>query len=156
MLVWRIVVVITLLIVALDPRRGEAGLIPWSYQWSAQPAVVDADPLGPNHMPAGGITLTGGNSGVVWGNAHIVAVNLTAFTFSPSPDGKPYSFTHAPYRLGVTLTDVDSNRSGTLYFSGVFDGSLTDQTVNLHNYFTSARQQSLVLGHHRYMVSLTT
>ena len=162
MLVWRIVVVITLLIVALDPRRGEAGLIPWSYQWSAQPAVVDADPLGPNHMPAGGITLTpgaitltGGNSGVVWGNAHIVAVNLTAFTFSPSPDGKPYSFTHAPYRLGVTLTDVDSNRSGTLYFTGVFDGTLTNWTVNLRTYFTSATRQSLILGLNRYLVSLT-
>jgi hypothetical protein len=163
MILRRVIFAIPLLIVALDPRRGEAGLIPWSYQWSAQPTVVDADPLGPNHMPAGGITLTpgaititGGDPGVAWGNADIVAVKLTAFTFSPRPDGKPYSFTNAPYRLGVTLTDVDSNRSGTLYFSGVFDGSLTDQTVNLHNYFTSARQQSLVLGHHRYMVSLTT
>jgi hypothetical protein len=159
----RVAFAITLLIVALGPRRGEAGLIPWSYQWSAQPTVVDADPLGPNHTPAGGITLTpgaititGGKPGVASGDSNIIAVNLTAFTFSPSPNGKPYSFTNAPYRLGITLTDVDSNQSGVLHFSGVFDGSLTDQMVDLHTYFTSASRQSLILGHNRYMVSLTT
>ncbi len=159
----RIALAITLLIVALNPQRGEAGLIPWSYQWSAQPTVIDADPLGPHQKPAGGITLTpgaititGSNPGVALGNADIVAVNLTAFTFSPSPDGKPYSFTDAPYRLGITLTDVDSNQSGTLHFAGVFDGSLTDTMMDLHTHFTSATRQWLTLGHHRYTVSLTS
>ncbi|HEY7326016.1 MAG TPA: PEP-CTERM sorting domain-containing protein [Gemmataceae bacterium] len=154
---------LALLIVALHPRCSEAGLIPWSYQWNAQPTVVDADPLGPHDKPAGGITLTpgaititGSNPGVALGNANIVAVNLTAFTFSPSPDGKPYSFTNSPYRLGITLTDIDSNKSGTLHFAGVFDGSLTSSTVDLHTQFTSALHQWLILGHHRYTVDLTT
>jgi hypothetical protein len=159
----RVALALTLLMIAVHPRRGEAGLIPWSYQWNAQPTVIDADPLGPNHAPAGGIeltpgaiTITGGNPGVALGNAHIVAVNLTAFTFSPSPDDKPYSFTNSPYRLGITLTDVDSNQSGTLHFAGVFDGSLTDWTVDLHTHFTSATQQWLILGQNRYTVDLTT
>jgi|SRR5579875_447345 hypothetical protein len=163
MILRRVALTATLLIVVLKPQRGEAGLIPWSYQWSAQPTVVDADPLGPNHTPVGGITLTpgaititGGNRGVALGNANIIAVNLTAFTFSPSPNGKPYSFTNAPYRLGITLTDAGSKQTGSIYFTGVFDGSLTDQTIDLHTYFTSATQQSLVLGHNRYTVSLTT
>jgi hypothetical protein len=154
---------LTLLIVALCPMRSEAGLIPWSYQWSAEPTVVDADPLGPHHRPTGGITLTpgaiaitGGNPGVALGSAAIVAVNLTAFAFSPRPDGKPYSFTNASYRLGITLTDVDSNKSGTLHFAGVFDGDLTDSNVNLHTHFTSAEKQALILGQHCYTVSLTT
>jgi PEP-CTERM motif-containing protein len=154
---------LTLLIVALCPMRGEAGLIPWSYQWSAEPTVVDADPLGPHHRPTGGITLTpgaiaitGGNPGVALGSAAIVAVNLAAFAFSPRPDGKPYSFTNASYRLGITLTDVDSNKAGTLHFAGVFDGDLTDSTVNLHTHFTSTAKQSLVLGHNHYTVSLTS
>jgi hypothetical protein len=158
----RVALAITLLIVVLAPRRGEAGLIPWSYQWSAQPTVVDADPLGPNQTPSSGITLTpgaiaitGGNPGVALGNANITAVNLTAFTFSPSPDGKPYTFTNSSYRLGITLTDVDSNQSGMLHFSGVFDGTLTNQTVDLKTYFTSSRRQGLILGHNRYLVSLT-
>lgn len=163
MSVWRVAFAITLLILALSPRRCEAELIPWSYQWLAHPIVVDADPLGPHHTPAGGITLTpgaititGGTPGVALGSSNIVAVNLTAFTFTPNPDGKPYSFTNSPYHLGVTLTDVESKASGTLKFAGVFFGSLTDWTANLHTRFTSATRQSLILGQHRYTVSLAS
>jgi hypothetical protein len=159
----RVALALTLLVVVLNPRHVEAELIPWSYQWSAQPTVIDADPLGPHHTPAGGITLTpgaititGAHPGVAVGNADIVAVNLTAFTFSPSPAGNPYSFTNSPYRLGITLTDVGSNRSGTLHFAGIFDGSLTDTKVDLHTHFTSATRQWLTLGQNRYTVSLTS
>lgn len=159
----RIAFALALSIVVLDPRSGWAGLIPWSYQWSALPTVINADPLAPGHAPPGGITLTpgaitvtGGNPGVAWGNAQVVAVNLSAFTFSPSPGGKPYSFTNAPYRLGITLTDVDSKKSGTLRFAGLFDGSLTDTAVDLRTRFTSATRQWLILGQDRYTVSLTS
>lgn len=156
----RFALAIILPIAALTPRRGEAGQIPWSYQWNAQPIVIKADPMSPN-QPPGGITLTpgaitisGGDPGVALGNANIVAVNLTAFTFAPTSDGKPYQFTHSPYRLGVTLTDVDSGKSGTLRFSGVFDGGFTDWSMRLGTHFTSAARQSLILGHNRYSVSL--
>jgi len=158
----RVAFIVALLTVALCARRSEAGSIPWSYAWNAQPIVVDADPLGPNSRPVGGITLTpgaiaitGGTPGVAWGNANIVAVNLTAFTFSPSPDGKPYQFTNSPYHLGVTLTDVDSKTSGTLTFNGVFDGSLTNSSVDLKTHFLSQGPQCLTLGHHFYTVQLT-
>ena len=159
----RVVFIVPLLIVALVPCRGQAGLIPWNYQWNAQPVVIDADPLGPQNRPAGGIALTpggisitSGNPGVALGNDRIVAVNLTAFTFAPNPDGKPYSFTNSPYRLGITLTDVDSKKSGTLNFAGALVGSFTDWTVDLRTHFTSATRQSLILGQNRYMVNLTT
>jgi hypothetical protein len=159
----RVAFAVLLLITALIPRRCQAERIPWSYQWNAQPIVIDADPLGPHQKPTGGITLTpgaiaitGGNPGVAWGSSNIIAVNLTAFTFSPSPDGKPYSFTNSPYQLGVTLTDVDSKSSGTLNFAGVFYGSLTDTKVDVNTRFTSAIRQALTLGHHRYTVSLTS
>lgn len=158
----RFAIAVILPIVALSSRRGEAGLIPWSYQWDAQPQVVNADPLSPNQPPGGiqltpgAITITGGNQGVARGNANIIAVNLTAFTFAPSPGGKPYQFTNSPYHLGVTLTDVDSGKSGTMRFTGVFDGSFTAWKMHLDTRFTSAAQQSLILGHDRYSVSLTT
>jgi hypothetical protein len=158
----RFVFAIALLIAAWTARRGEAGLVPWSYQWSARPVVVDADPLGPHNAPVGGIHLTpgaitivGGQPGVALGNANIVAVNLAAFTFAPSPNGKPYHFSNAPYRLGVTLTDVDSGKSGALSFAGVFDGSFTDWKMDLGTRFTSAVRKSLILGHHCYTVSLS-
>lgn len=162
MLPRRVAFVVAVLIVALSTRRGQAGLIPWSYAWNAHPVVVDADPLGPHSRPTGGITLTpgaititGGTPGVALGNARIVAVNLTAFTFSPSPNGKPYHFTNSPYRLGVTLTDVDSKTSGTLAFAGVFNGTLTDSSVDLGTRFTSPTRRWLTLGHDVYTVQLT-
>lgn len=157
----RFALAVLLSMAALAPRRSEAGLIAWNYQWNAQPNVVQADPLSPN-QPPGGITLTpgaitinGGSPGTAQGNASIVAVNLNAFTFAPSPDGKPYEFTDSPYRLGVTLTDAASGKSGTLHFSGVFDGSFTDSSMNLHTLFTSGQRQWMILGHNRYSVNLT-
>ncbi len=158
----RVAFAIALFLVTLTARRAEAGLIPWSYQWNAHPIVINADPLGPDSKPSGGITLTpgaititGGTPGVALGNASITAVNLTAFTFSPSPNGEPYHFTNSPYSLGVTLTDVASSKSGSLRFSGVFNGSLTTSSEDIQTRFTSATRQSLILGHNLYTVSLT-
>lgn len=155
--------VITVLLVALSTRQSEAGLIPWSYEWNAHPIVIDADPLGPHSTPTGGITLTpgaititDGTPGVALGNANIVAVQLTAFTFAPSPNGKPYLFTNSPYSLDVTLTDVDSRKSGDVRFAGVFNGSLTDSSVDVQTRFTSPTRRCLVLGHNLYSVSLTS
>jgi hypothetical protein len=152
---------IALLLAVLPLQRGEAGLIPWTYQWSAKPIVIDADPLGPHHKPGGGITLTpgaititGGHQGVAHGSISIIAVNLTAFNFSPSPDGK-YHFTKSPYQLGVKLTDVVSQKSGTLQFAGYFNGYFTQNKMVLTTSFTSAAQQSLSLGKDWYTVSLT-
>ncbi len=158
----RVVFAIALLLVALTARRAEAGLIAWSYQWNAQPAVISADPLGPDSKPSGGITLTpgaititGGTPGVALGAANITAVNLTAFLFSPSPNDEPYHFTNSPYSLGVALTDVASRKSGSLRFSGVFNGSLTASSEDIQTRFTSATRQRLILGHNLYTVSLT-
>ncbi len=154
---------VALLFVASLGRRGEAGPIPWNYQWDTRPIVLDADPYGPHHTPIGGITLTpgaiaitGGSPGVARGNANIVAVQLTAFAFAPPPHGQPYQFAHAPYRLWVTLTDVESRKSGRLGFDGVFVGSFTDRNMDLHTYFTSGAQQTMILGHDRYTVTLNS
>lgn len=158
----RLVFAIALLLPMLTSRRGEAGLIPWSYQWSAQPVVIDADPLGPHNTPSGGITLTpgaititGGQPSAAYGSKSIVAVNLTAFNFSSSPSGE-YHFTKSPYNLGVTLTDVDSHQSGTLQFAGTFSGYFTQNKMVLSTSFTSAMPQVLVLGKNNYIVNLTT
>jgi hypothetical protein len=154
----RFTIAFALLIAVAAPRRSEAGLIPWSYQWNAQPIVIDADPPSPNDKPGGitltpgAITITGGNQGVARGSANIDAVSLTAFNFSPGQ----YRFTNASYHLGVTLTDVNSKQSGTLRFAGLFDGSFTDWKMDLNMHFTSATQQSLILGANRYTVTLTT
>ena len=51
-----------MLILALAASRGEAGLIPWSYEWNTHPIVCNADSPGPSGSPAGGIHLTPGAS----------------------------------------------------------------------------------------------
>jgi hypothetical protein len=155
----RVILAGAILIAALAASRGEAALIPWSYEWNARPIVVDAD--APPGRPAAGITLipgaitiTGGPHGVAWGSSQIVAVNLATFSFSPS--GSSYRFSDAPYQLSARLTDIDSHTSRSLSFSGVFNGTMTDSRVDLRTRFLSPVRQSVVLGHHRYTVTLAS
>ena len=50
------------LLVVMNASAGRADLIPWSYQWNADPIVINANPLGPNSPATGGITLIPGAS----------------------------------------------------------------------------------------------
>ena len=155
--------VAAVLVAALTVGRAGAGLIPWSYQWNAHPIVVNADSSGPNSPPPGGITLipgaitiTGGSHGAALGSASIVAVNLSTFTFSPSPSRSPDRFSNTPYALRVTLSDLDSGKTGSLKFNGVFNGTMTDSSINLHTHFTSPTKQSVTIGQTVYTVSMTS
>ena len=152
-----------LLIVALATGRGHGGLIPWNYQWSADPIVVNASPFGPNSPATGGITLipgaitmTGGSPGVALGNSNIVAVNLTTFSFSPSPTGEPDRFNNTPYSLNITLTDIASHDARLMSFHGLFHGTLSDTSANIRTTFTSPTTQSAMLGGNFYTVNLTS
>jgi hypothetical protein len=155
--------VTAVLVAVLTAGRAGAGLVPWSYQWDAHPIVVNADSPGPHSPPPGGITLipgaitiTGGSQGAARGSASIVAVNLSTFTFSPSPSGAPERFSNTPYALGITLSDLDSGITGRLKFSGVFDGTMTDSSINLHTRFTSPTKQSITIGDTAYTVTMTS
>lgn len=150
-----------MLLLALPASRGEAGMIPWSYEWNTHPVVCNADspsgaPVGGIHLIPGAITITGNPHGIALGSGNIVAVNLTTFSFSPSPNGSPDHFTNTPYQLVVKLTDVDSKVSGDLHFSGVFNGTLTDTAANLQTKFTSPTLRRILLGHNVYTVTLTS
>jgi hypothetical protein len=155
--------VAAVLIAALTAGRAGAGLVPWSYQWNAHPIVVNADSSSPNSPPPGGITLipgaitiTGGSHGAALGSASIVAVNLSTFTFSPSPSGVPDRFSNASYTLSVTLSDLDSGKSGSLKFNGIFNGTMTDSSISLQTRFTSPTKQSVTIGHNAYTVTMTS
>jgi hypothetical protein len=159
----RVAFVGAIVMAALTTTRGHADLIPWSYQWNASPIVVNANPLGPNSPVTGGITLipsaitvTGGLPGVALGNSNIVAVNLTTFSFSPNPAGQPDRFNNSPYNLNVTLTDITSHVSRTLWFHGLFNGTLSDTSAHITTRFTSSTTQSAVLGQNLYTVNLTS
>ncbi len=152
-----------ILIVALTAARGQASLIPWSYQWNAHPIVINVNPLGPHQPSPGGITLipgaitvTGASPGVALGSSYIVAANLTTFNFALNPDGALYRFTNSPYNLSVTLTDDDSKVSKSLTFSAVFNGTMTASSANVRTTFTSPLRGFAVLGRNIYTVTIAS
>ena len=82
----------------------------------------------------------------------IVATNLT--TFSNADPDHPAQFTHRTYKLTLTLIDQASNQSATLTFTGEFNGQLTSTSSNILNSFLGATSFSVVLGKHRYTVTM--
>ena len=126
----------------------QADYISWSYSWSRNPMEVHADSPG-----TGTISLTDeGQLQHVVGNSDVVATNLR--TTSTALPGSPDNFTNAGYTLSLFLQDGASNASGTLTFSGVFNGTLTATSSNLTNTFTGDLTQSIVLGNYRYTATI--
>ena len=126
---------------------ARADLVHWSYSWSRSPSEVMADPPGTSS-----ISLTDESLQQVVGNSDIVSTNLR--TNSTAPDAKPDHFTAKPYVLSLTLTDEASGASGTLNFSGVFDGTVSAHSANITSTFTGPISQSIQLGEALYTVTL--
>src|SRR5262249_35928692 len=82
--------------------------------------------------------------------------NLFTYNLAWSQGPGTISFQNAPYSLRTSLTDVGSNTTGVLNFTGVFNG-LADEGSHLSTMtttFNSPLTQSLVLGGNRYTVSV--
>ena len=77
----------------------------------------------------------------------------SARTAPPTP-AKPDTFTAKPYSLSLYLLDPASGKSGTLVFTGQFNGTLSSQSANITTAFTNAVTQTLDLGNHRYPVTI--
>jgi hypothetical protein len=137
----RLLTITCLLFVATNVR---ADAIQWSYAWSRNPVSVPSDGNG-----TGGISLTLSPSN---GNSDITAVNLS--TFSSAPLGTTDHFTHAPFKLGLSITDKASGNSDTTSFSGVFDGTLTPTSAGITATFDQTPHK-LTIGKHLFTVALT-
>jgi hypothetical protein len=135
---------ILLLIAAADAR---AELIQWSYNWSRSPADVHADSPG-----TGYVSLTDEGMKSASGNSFLVATNLQAHSTAPISD--PDVFTNKTYTLSLFLQDQDSQKSGTVTFTGEFNGTLTAESSNIKNTFVGQTTQTLVLGDHLYTVTI--
>lgn len=127
-------------------------ITPWTYAWSRNPISVAADNNGTGGISLTLAPLTPGTN--LAGNSDITVVNLS--TFSSAPTGTVDTFTNAKYALDVHLTDMNSNQSGDLTFTGVFGGSLSTTSAQIKNTFVAPTTQSLVLGQHQYTVSLNS
>ncbi|MGH9677108.1 MAG: hypothetical protein ACRD36_08400, partial [Candidatus Acidiferrum sp.] len=142
---WMAPAALTLLLAAWPAR---ADFIPWTYSWSNNPADILAD----NPIGGGRISLSSESSHQVVGDSDIVATNIR--TFSSAPPSAPDTFTQKSYMLALGLKDDNSGQSGITIFTGVFNGTLTAESSNITNKFTSPTTQVLVLGGNTYTITL--
>jgi hypothetical protein len=126
---------------------ARADFIPWNYAWSRSPDKVLADSPG-----TGFISLTDEPTKSAAGTSDIVATNIQ--THSTAPNDNPDLFTAKPFTLSLSLQDQLSGSSGTLDFTGQFDGTLTANSALIRGTFTGPLTQTLVLGGNVYTVTI--
>ncbi|MFL5242192.1 MAG: hypothetical protein ACJ8FY_08795 [Gemmataceae bacterium] len=126
---------------------AQAEFIKWGYDWTRSPITVSADKGG-----TGGITLTVQPMAQASGTSDIVAVNLG--TFSSAASAAPDRFTNQAYKLMLAITDLSNQLSGSVSFSGVFNGTVSVATANIANHFTGPQTQVLKLGKDTYTVTI--
>jgi hypothetical protein len=126
--------------------RARADFINWDYSWNPSSSAILAD-----NPTLGRITLSSA-SGEAVGNSYIVATNLR--TLSSADPSSLATFTSAAYGLGLTILDEASGQTGTLNFSGTFDGTLSSKSAIISNAFTGPTTQSVQLGDHLYTVQI--
>lgn len=133
----------------------------WGYQWEpttpyihSAPLVYSSPPVSPISPPvfvpphgAGQAALlltspaAGGSS--LW-HTTMTAVHVTPLTWAP--DNYPGVFNHEKWGLRLVLWDNLLHRWGTVFFTGVFDGTLSRGTSTLTSHFTSSATQTLRFG----------
>jgi PEP-CTERM motif len=139
---------IALLALLAGAAAVRADPIQWSYNWSSSPGIVYSD-----NSQTSYITLTSGQIlQSAAGDSDIVATNLR--TFSNAPPATPATFTAKVYTLNLLLQDQQSGQSGTLTFSGQFDGTLSELSSNIQNTFTGPTTQTLFLGNNVYTATI--
>ena len=138
---------LTLALCLFAGTTARADFINWDYSWTPSSSAILADNPG-----MGRITLSNDGSGSAAGNSYIVATNLK--TISSADPSNPATFTNKAYGLTLTITDDASAKTGSVSFSGVFNGTLSSQSALIMNSFTGPQTQSIVLGHNLYTVQI--
>ena len=98
------------------------------------------------------ITLTDQLLATAAGNSDIVATNLR--TYSDASPETPATFTNKAYTLSLFLQDVSSGLSGTLTYTGAFNGTLSTLNSNISNTFTGQQTETLLLGNNLYTATI--
>lgn len=138
---------IALLVTLAGTAQAHADPILWNYNWSSSPGVVYSDNSATSY-----ITLTNSQIQAAAGNSDVVATNLR--TYSDATAAAPATFTAKAYTLSLTIQDVTSGHSGTVTFTGQFNGTLTALSALIQNTFTGPTTQTLVLGNDQYVVTI--
>ncbi len=91
-------------------------------------------------------------AGSVMGSSHLVLSN--SGTVSAAAAARPDHYTHRPFSLSLTITDLASRRSGKATFSGAIDGTASLFGSLLTVSLTSPASRQLHLGTHIYSIRL--
>jgi hypothetical protein len=103
----------------------------------------------------GAISFTGvtGSQNTVSARITLAQLYSAFFDRIPGQDNNA-TFGQVPYSLDVSLRDDTSGATGTLSFTGQFDGVLDKKSILLNNTFTGLTTQSLTLGANVYTVTV--
>jgi hypothetical protein len=127
--------------------QARAEFAEWSYNWTPSATKIFAD------TPSmGEISLTNEPGGSATGDTFVVATNIK--TISTSDPKNPAIFTGAAYSLVLTVFDEASKKSDSMVFAGKFNGVLSTKSAIIMNEFTSPTTQSVVIGNHKYTVTV--
>jgi hypothetical protein len=131
----------------LAGARARADFVSWEYNWTPSATEILAD-----NPSTGKILLSNEPGGSAVGNSYVVATNIkTASTANPA---SPATFTNKSYSLALVILDDASKSTGTLTFSGVFNGTLSSKSAIIMNTFTGPQTQSIKLGSSLYTVQI--
>jgi hypothetical protein len=135
-----------LVLCLLTGARARADFINWDYSWNPSSSAVLAD-----NPTMGRITISSA-SGEAIGNSFIVATNIR--TVSSADPANPATFTNAAYGLSLTILDDASGQTGTINYSGAFNGTLSSKSALISNTFTGPQTLSVQIGNHLYTVQI--
>jgi hypothetical protein len=130
--------------------EARAEKVAWSYNWTPSSTEILSDSgqskLILSNEPIGKASTIAGNS------TDVVATNIK--TVSSVDAGTLDTFTNQPFSLAVTLTDGASNSTGTLTFTGLFNGTLNSGAAKIVASITGSLVQSIMLGGNKYTVTM--
>jgi hypothetical protein len=134
------------LVVALGvwTAQARADSVDWSYNWAPGSSAVMAT------SGSGLVLLSGQAQTSVSGDSDVVAANVRTVGTSAS------TFSNAGYSLTLNLTDAASGKTGSLTFTGAFDGALSANSAKIGNTFTGLTSQTITLGGNQYVVTMTS
>jgi hypothetical protein len=141
---------VSLTCLLLPAGLARAEMINWSFSWAPSTQTMNADAPG-----TGAVNLSsyGGTIHSHAGDLVGLAAAYVSYS-SQAPDSAPDHFSHAPFRLTLTVTDNATHQTGNLVYAGFVSGDLSASSASLSLTVDSPTAAGLTLGGHYYAVSI--
>jgi hypothetical protein len=130
------------------PLRADP--VAWSYSWSPTNDTLDFG----SKSSKGSISLSSLPMQDAFGNSNIIASYIDLKSNAKVLHPIKLGVSDGGYQLNLTIKDTASGKSGTLNFTGQFQGSFSSKSANLTNSFTGLTTQSMSLGGDTYTVTI--